>query len=114
MHKSIVEDSPEILQETLHMHTKGTILDDSVESVEECLAGTDAQENGCGWLQLFTNLPLMSAITGYCIFSLQDVAYVEVKIAACLLTGLSTVVSHEFSYYRVFFPLYPFFHCLCY
>jgi hypothetical protein len=104
----------EILQETLHKHTKGTILDDSVESVEECLAGTDAQENGGGLLQLFTNLPLMSAITGYCIFSLQDVAYVEVKIAACLLTGLSTVVSHEFSYYRVFFPLYPFFHCLCY
>ncbi|GJN06255.1 hypothetical protein PR202_ga23964 [Eleusine coracana subsp. coracana] len=78
------------LPETLHKHTKDTILDDSVETVEESLAGTDAQESGGGCLQLFTNWPLMSAITVYCIFSLQDVAYAEVKIATCLLTSLST------------------------
>jgi hypothetical protein len=94
----------EFLQETLHKHSKDTILDDSVETIEESLAGTDVQENGGGCLQLFTNWPLMSAITVYCIFSLQDVAYAEVKIAACLLPGLSAVVSHEFSYWRVFPP----------
>ncbi|GJN37908.1 hypothetical protein PR202_gb26908 [Eleusine coracana subsp. coracana] len=81
------------LPETLHKHTKDTILDDSVETVEESLAGTDAQESGGGCLQLFTNWPLMSAITVYCIFSLQDVAYAEVKIATCLLTSLSTVTT---------------------
>jgi hypothetical protein len=97
----------EFLQETLHKHSKDTILDDSVETIEESLAGTDVQENGGGCLQLFTNWPLMSAITVYCIFSLQDVAYAEVKIAACLLPGLSAVVSHEFSYWRVF-PLVSF------
>ncbi|XP_062208261.1 probable peptide/nitrate transporter At3g43790 isoform X2 [Phragmites australis] len=69
------------LPETLHKHTAGTVLNNSIE-VEEFVAGTDAQENGDagsgGCLQLFTNWPLMSAITVYCIFSLQDVAYAEV------------------------------------
>ncbi|XP_062196092.1 probable peptide/nitrate transporter At3g43790 isoform X2 [Phragmites australis] len=66
------------LPETLHKHTNDTVLDNSIETVEESLTGTDAQENSGGCLQLFTNWPLMSAITLYCIFSLQDVAYAEV------------------------------------
>ncbi|KAL6627718.1 hypothetical protein ACP70R_031444 [Stipagrostis hirtigluma subsp. patula] len=68
------------LPETLHKHTEGTV---SIATVEECLAGTDGQENGdvlgggrC--LRLFTNWPLMSAVTLYCIFSFQDMAYAEV------------------------------------
>ncbi|ONM31318.1 Carbohydrate transporter/ sugar porter/ transporter [Zea mays] len=63
--------------ETLHKHN-GDAVDNSVETVEESLAGTDTEENGGGGcLKLFTNWPLMSAITLYCIFSLQDVAYAE-------------------------------------
>lgn len=69
-----------ILQETLHKHNKDAV-DDSVETVEESLAGTDNEENeGDGCLKLFTNWPLMSSITLYCIFSVQDVAYAEVKL----------------------------------
>ena len=68
------------LQETLHKHNEDTV-DNSVETVEESLAGTDTEENGGGGcLKLFTNWPLMSSITLYCIFSLQDVAYAEVKL----------------------------------
>lgn len=64
----------------MHKHNKDTV-DDSVETLEESLAGTDTEENGNGGiLKLFTNWPLMSAITLYCIFSLQDVAYAEVKL----------------------------------
>ncbi|XP_039847064.1 probable peptide/nitrate transporter At3g43790 isoform X1 [Panicum virgatum] len=64
--------------ETLHKHNEDTV-DNSVEAIEESLAGTDNEENGNGGcLELFKNWPLMSAITLYCIFSLQDVAYAEV------------------------------------
>jgi hypothetical protein len=64
--------------ETLHKHNEDTV-DNSVEAIEESLADTDTEENGNGGcLQLFKNWPLMSAITLYCIFSLQDVAYAEV------------------------------------
>ncbi|XP_066306089.1 probable peptide/nitrate transporter At3g43790 isoform X2 [Miscanthus floridulus] len=66
-----------LAQETLHKHNEDTV-DNSVETVEESLAGTDTEENGGGGcLKLFTNWPLMSSITLYCIFSLQDVAYAE-------------------------------------
>nr|CAB3476829.1 unnamed protein product [Digitaria exilis] len=67
-----------LAQETLHKHNEDAV-DNSVEAVEESLAGTDTEENESGGcLQLFKNWPLMSAITLYCIFSLQDVAYAEV------------------------------------
>ncbi|KAF0897898.1 hypothetical protein E2562_001609 [Oryza meyeriana var. granulata] len=65
------------LPETLHKHTENMVLKDSI-AVEECLSGPTADENSGGCLNLFTNWPLMSAITVYCIFSLQDVAYAEV------------------------------------
>ncbi|KAF8712727.1 hypothetical protein HU200_010199 [Digitaria exilis] len=67
--------------ETLHKHT-GDVADNSIETVEDSLASTDAQETrhvgGSGFLQLFKNWPLMSAIILYSIFSLEDVAYSEV------------------------------------
>ncbi|KAJ1283250.1 hypothetical protein BS78_03G114100 [Paspalum vaginatum] len=63
--------------ETLHKHNEDTV-DKSVETVEESLVDTDTEGNEGGCLKLFTNWPLMSAITLYCIFSLQDVAYAEV------------------------------------
>ncbi|PUZ49917.1 hypothetical protein GQ55_6G017800 [Panicum hallii var. hallii] len=69
------------LQETLHKHT-GDVTNNSIETVEDPLASTDAQEKRQGgsgvFLQLFKNWPLMSAIILYSIFSLQDVAYAEV------------------------------------
>ncbi|KAF8669787.1 hypothetical protein HU200_050957 [Digitaria exilis] len=68
------------LTETLHKHT-GDVADNSIETVEDSLASTDAQETrhgGSGFLQLFKNWPLMSAIILYSIFSLEDVAYSEV------------------------------------
>jgi hypothetical protein len=93
-----IEIACAFLQETLHKHNEDTV-DNSVETVEESLADTDTEENGGGGcLKLFTNWPLMSSITLYCIFSLQDVAYAEVKIATCLLSCFSVVVrSHAFS-----------------
>jgi hypothetical protein len=67
-----------LLQETLHKHTEDTLLNNSVEDVEESLSDTNAEQNAGGCLSLFTNWPLLSAITVYCIFSLQDLAYAEV------------------------------------
>ncbi|KAM0823934.1 hypothetical protein ACQ4PT_070517 [Festuca glaucescens] len=66
------------LPETLHKHTEDTLLNNSVEAVKESLSDTNAEQNGGGCLSLFTNWPLLSAITVYCIFSLQDLAYAEV------------------------------------
>lgn len=85
------------LQETLHKHT-GDIADNSIETVEDSLASTDAQETsqgGRGFLQLFKNWPLMSAIILYSIFSLEDVAYSEVKLQDiyCLIFLHSSTVS---------------------
>ncbi|KQK03822.1 probable peptide/nitrate transporter At3g43790 [Brachypodium distachyon] len=65
------------LPETLHKH-KDTISNNSVEAAEESLSDPNAEENCGGCLSLFTNGPLISAITVYCIFSLQDMAYAEV------------------------------------
>ncbi|KAG2581247.1 hypothetical protein PVAP13_6KG021000 [Panicum virgatum] len=69
------------LQETLHKHT-GDITDNTIETVEDPLASTDAQEMSLGgsggFLKLFKNWPLMSAIILYSIFALEDVAYIEV------------------------------------
>ncbi|KAL6626425.1 hypothetical protein ACP70R_030151 [Stipagrostis hirtigluma subsp. patula] len=71
------------LPETLHKHTGDVVFNNSIETIEESLPAVNAQENadvlgGGRCLNLFTNWPLMSAITVYCIFSLQDVAYAEV------------------------------------
>ena len=78
--RTLIEIACAFLQETLHKHNEDTV-DNSVETVEESLAGTDTEENGGGGcLTLFKNWPLMSSITLYCIFSLQDVAYAEVKL----------------------------------
>ena len=72
-----------IIQETLHKHT-GDITDNTIETVEDPLASTDAQEMSLGgsggFLKLFKNWPLMSAIILYSIFALEDVAYIEVKL----------------------------------
>uniref|UniRef100_A0ACD5VW49 Uncharacterized protein n=1 Tax=Avena sativa TaxID=4498 RepID=A0ACD5VW49_AVESA len=83
------------LPETLHIHTEDTILDNSTEDVEQTISDTNAEQNGGGCLSLFTNWALMSAITVYCIFSLQDVAYAEVMCVSFLfLPYISLVVSH--------------------
>jgi len=67
----------------LHKHT-GDITDNTIETVEDPLASTDAQEMSLGgsggFLKLFKNWPLMSAIILYSIFALEDVAYIEVKL----------------------------------
>uniref|UniRef100_A0A453EQ03 Nodulin-like domain-containing protein n=1 Tax=Aegilops tauschii subsp. strangulata TaxID=200361 RepID=A0A453EQ03_AEGTS len=66
------------LPETLHKHTEDTMLNSSTEAVEEPCSDLNAEQSGSGCLSLFTNWPLMSTITVYCIFSLQDMAYAEV------------------------------------
>ena len=67
----------------MHKHT-GDITDNTIETVEDPLASTDAQEMSLGgsggFLKLFKNWPLMSAIILYSIFALEDVAYIEVKL----------------------------------
>ncbi|VAH60083.1 unnamed protein product [Triticum turgidum subsp. durum] len=66
------------LPETLHKHNEATYSNNSIEAMEESLSGSNAEESSGGYWSLFTNWPLMSAITVYCLFSLQDVAYAEV------------------------------------
>ena len=64
---------PQSLQEVL--------LSFNIRIAEMFSAETDTEGIGNGGcLKLFKNWPLMSAITLYCIFSLQDVAYAEVKL----------------------------------
>lgn len=106
-----------MLQETLHKHTDDTVVKNSIEAVEESLSGPNAEVNGGGYLSLFTNWPLMSAITVYCIFSLQDVAYAEVIFVICLLRYflLSFSISWFFLIaYMIPFFMYHFFDCCCY
>jgi hypothetical protein len=67
-----------LLQETLHKHNQLVDSNNSIEAVEESVSDPNAEESGGGYWSLFTNWPLMSCITVYCIFSLQDVAYSEV------------------------------------
>ncbi|KAF7036285.1 hypothetical protein CFC21_046996 [Triticum aestivum] len=66
------------LPETLHKHNEATDSNNSIEAMEESLSDSNAEESSGGYWSLFTNWPLMSAITVYCLFSLQDVAYAEV------------------------------------
>lgn len=80
-----------MLQETLHKHTEDTMLNSSTEAVEEPCSDLNAEQSGSGCLSLFTNWPLMSTITVYCIFSLQDMAYAEVACAVLLLRYISVV-----------------------
>lgn len=65
-------------QETLHKHNETTDSNNSIEAMEESVSDPNAEEGGGGYWSLFTNWPLMAAITVYCLFSLQDVAYAEV------------------------------------
>uniref|UniRef100_A0ACD5W0F4 Uncharacterized protein n=1 Tax=Avena sativa TaxID=4498 RepID=A0ACD5W0F4_AVESA len=66
------------LPETLHKHNEPVDSNNSIEAVEESVSEPNSEESGGGYWSLFTNWPLMSSITVYCIFSLQDVAYAEV------------------------------------
>lgn len=67
-----------LLQETLHKHNeKERSNGDSFEKLETS-GYTDANEKENPKKSLLKNWPLMSAITGYCIFSLHDMAYSEV------------------------------------
>jgi hypothetical protein len=95
-----------IIQETLHKHT-GDVTNNSIETVEDPLASTDAQEKSQGgsgaFLQLFKNWPLMSAIILYSIFSLQDVAYAEVK-----LPDVCCLVFFLFQFRVIFIGMYNF------
>ncbi|CAM0880862.1 unnamed protein product [Alopecurus aequalis] len=66
------------LPETLHKHNQPTDSNNSIEAVEESVSVPNVEESSGGYWSLFTNWPLMSSITVYCILSLQDVAYAEV------------------------------------
>jgi len=75
------------LQETLHMHkekknithhSRDVPKDPTSESVDKKhsnVDSTDSHSNG----NLFKNWPLMSTIIVYCVFSLQEMAYTEVR-----------------------------------
>ncbi|OAY78910.1 putative peptide/nitrate transporter [Ananas comosus] len=74
------------LPETLHMHHGDKLQDTSVETLEESLIDLDLKANGeiadeggsVSKQSLLKNWPLMSAIIVYCVFSLQEMAYIEI------------------------------------
>ncbi|OAY77657.1 putative peptide/nitrate transporter [Ananas comosus] len=74
------------LPETLHMHHEDKLQDMSVETLEESLIDSDLKANGeiadeggsVSKQSLLKNWPLMSAIIVYCVFSLQEMAYIEI------------------------------------
>lgn len=81
------------MQETLHKHN------DSLETLETASFVSDANKTKPkteaqkpSKKSLLRNWPLMSAILVYCVFSLHDMAYAEVRYILCL--GLQNMVSH--------------------
>lgn len=68
------------------MHHEDKLQDMSVETLEESLIDSDLKANGeiadeggsVSKQSLLKNWPLMSAIIVYCVFSLQEMAYIEV------------------------------------
>lgn len=82
------------MQETLHYHPEIITKDGNVESLEVSSHGSDMREKdeeAEGRVpphkeNLLMNWPLMSSIIVYCVFSLHDMAYTEVKfeILTCL------------------------------
>ena len=77
-----------MVQETLHIHTKNTVLEDSYDALEATAYGPsekgnmqNSEERHQTSLQsLLKNWPLMSSIIVYCVFQLHDMAYSEVYI----------------------------------
>jgi len=66
------------LQETLHNHN---CSDEYIEDAKDLENGNSGagNENIQKNENLFLNWPLMSSIISYCIFSLHDIAYLEVR-----------------------------------
>jgi len=65
------------LQETLHNHNCSDEYIEDAKALENGNSGAgieNIQKNE----NLFLNWPLMSSIISYCIFSLHDIAYLEV------------------------------------
>lgn len=65
------------LQETLHNHNSEETSYDAMESATH---GSDTKRNGMAKTSILKNWPLMSSILVYCVFSLHDMTYTEVKI----------------------------------
>lgn len=94
-----LNDSNLKLQETLHKHELHKISsDDSIKNLESAPFVSNATEytheetelNPKG--SLFTNWPLMSSIIVYCVFSLHDMAYSEVRY----IISLSKIMAAPF------------------
>jgi len=66
------------LQETLHNHNYSDESIEDAKALENGNNGTD-NENIQKNENLFLNWPLMSSIIAYCIFSLHDITYLEVR-----------------------------------
>lgn len=91
------------LQETLHKHNENNegkcSSDDALEACEcvSDLKESNEETEGRGSTSkqsLFRNWPYMSSIIVYCVFSLHDIAYTEVKCP--VLTGASWQFSLNF------------------
>jgi hypothetical protein len=70
------------MQETLHNHNSSD-ADESIDDVEAIENGTnevDKEKTVQNNENFFMNWPLMSSIIAYCVFSLHDIAYQEVKL----------------------------------
>ena len=66
------------LQETLHNHNYSDESMEDAKALENGNNGAD-KENIQKNENLFLNWPLMSSIIAYCIFSLHDITYLEVR-----------------------------------
>ena len=89
-----------MVQETLHIHTKNKVLEDSYDALEATAYGPsekgnmqNSEERHQFSLQsLLKNWPLMSSIIVYCVFQLHDMAYSEV-IYICVCIYIYILVS---------------------
>ncbi|XP_030925632.1 protein ZINC INDUCED FACILITATOR 1-like isoform X1 [Quercus lobata] len=74
------------LPETLHIHTKNKVLEDSYDALEATAYGPSEKGNiqiseerhQFSLQSLLKNWPLMSSIIVYCVFQLHDMAYSEI------------------------------------
>jgi len=67
------------MQETLHKHNGSNESIDDAEAIENGSNKVDKEKIVQKNENLFLNWPFMSSIIAYCVFSLHDIAYQEVK-----------------------------------
>ena len=95
-------------QETLHFHNDGKGGGADEEEAQICdfnlEVGEAKQSSDTSMKNLLKNWELMSAVIIYCIFSLHDVAYIEV-IFSYMIMRVTSVVAFQYARMLSLWPL---------